>query len=404
MPFLAGLLLRAKSPAFAVRVQPFVKWFSLLALVGFIVAALAGNWAFFIAFLGVILVVVFIHDAVALAIGYGTAVIGGLGTRERKAMTFEVGIRNAGLGLGLVFTFFGGLGGMAIVAGWWGIWDIIAGLVVATLWAVHTKRRTGSSKGDASRHAVATRRRMPRHPRSRTDPHRERSRARHGRGRVPRLARSAALVAHPDVDLVVSGDVRPPAHPVEGVVYEDCDVTRPAGLVPLLERHRIDVVVHLAAIVNPGRDHDLEYRVDVEGTSHVLEACVAAGVRRIVVSSSGAAYGYHPDSPEWLRESDPVRGSDEFPYSRHKRLVEEMLAGYRETHPELEQVVFRIGTILGPTVRNQITALWDGRGSSRSAARSRRSSSSGSTTSRTRWRGPRPTDRRASTTSPATDG
>jgi predicted Na+-dependent transporter len=50
---------------------------------------------------------------VALAIGYGTAVVGGLGTRERKAMTFEVGIRNAGLGLGLVFTFFGGLGGMA---------------------------------------------------------------------------------------------------------------------------------------------------------------------------------------------------------------------------------------------------------------------------------------------------
>ena len=95
-----------------------------------------------------------IHDAVALAIGYGTAVVGGLGTRERKAMTFEVGIRNAGLGLGLIFTFFGGLGGMAIVAGWWGIWDIIAGLIVAALWARHTKRRTGSVNGDASRHAL----------------------------------------------------------------------------------------------------------------------------------------------------------------------------------------------------------------------------------------------------------
>jgi len=69
-------------------------------------------------------------------------------------MTFEVGIRNAGLGLGLVFAFFGGLGGMAIVAGWWGIWDIIAGLIVAALWARHTKKRRGSAKGDASRHAV----------------------------------------------------------------------------------------------------------------------------------------------------------------------------------------------------------------------------------------------------------
>ncbi len=172
---------------------------------------------------------------------------------------------------------------------------------------------------------------------------------------------AAALVADPGVELVVAGDVRGPEHPIEGVFYDHCDVTRSAGLVALLERHRIDVVVHLAAIVNPGRDHDLEYRVDVDGSRHVLDACTEAGVRRIVVSSSGAAYGYHPDSPEWLRESDPVRGNDEFPYSKHKRLVEEMLAAHRRTHPELEQVVFRIGTILGPTVRNQITALWDGR-------------------------------------------
>jgi UDP-glucose 4-epimerase len=171
---------------------------------------------------------------------------------------------------------------------------------------------------------------------------------------------AAALVAHPDVELVVAGDVRRPEHPLEGVVYDDCDVTRASGLVPLLERHGIDVVVHLAAIVNPGRDHDLEYRVDVEGSQHVLDACVAAGVRRVVVSSSGAAYGYHPDNPEWLRETDAIRGNDEFPYSKHKRLVEEMLAERRRIAPELEQVVFRIGTILGPTVQNQITALWDG--------------------------------------------
>ncbi|GAA5199731.1 SDR family oxidoreductase [Microbacterium jejuense] len=171
---------------------------------------------------------------------------------------------------------------------------------------------------------------------------------------------AAALVARPDVELVVAGDVRGPQHPLAGVVYEECDVTRPDALAPVLRTHGIDVVVHLAAIVNPGRDHDLEYRVDVDGSRHVLEACVEAGVKRIVVSSSGAAYGYHADNPEWLRESDPVRGNDEFPYSKHKRLVEQLLAGYREAHPELEQVVFRIGTILGPTVQNQITALWDG--------------------------------------------
>lgn len=168
-----------------------------------------------------------------------------------------------------------------------------------------------------------------------------------------------ALAAHADVDLVVAADVRPPASQVRGVIYDTCDVTVPGALLPLLQRHGIDVVVHLAAIVNPGRDVDLEYRVDVEGSRNVLHACVEAGVRRIVVSSSGAAYGYHADSPEWLTESDPARGSDEFAYSRHKRLVEDMLAEHRRDHPDLEQVIFRIGTILGSTVQNQITALWD---------------------------------------------
>ncbi|WP_460801762.1 bile acid:sodium symporter family protein [Microbacterium sp. GXF6406] len=150
VPFAIGLLLRARLPKIAARAHPIVKWFSLIALVAFIVVALVGNWSVFIQVLGIVVLVVTVHDAVALALGYGTAVVGGLGTRERKAMTFEVGIRNAGLGLGLVFAFFGGLGGMAIVAGWWGIWDIVAGLVVAGLWARHTKKRTGSATGDAS--------------------------------------------------------------------------------------------------------------------------------------------------------------------------------------------------------------------------------------------------------------
>ena len=154
LPFALGLLLRAKLPGFAKRAHPIVHWFSLIALVTFIAVALVGNWAIFVSVLGLLVIVVTVHDAVALGLGYGTAVLGGLGTRERKAMTFEVGIRNAGLGLGLVFTFFGGLGGMAIVAGWWGIWDIIAGLIVSSLWAWRTRVRTGSSRGDASGRSI----------------------------------------------------------------------------------------------------------------------------------------------------------------------------------------------------------------------------------------------------------
>ena len=129
----------------------------------------------------------------------------------------------------------------------------------------------------------------------------------------------------------------------------------------VMAAHGIDTVVHLASIVTPGPGsrREFEYDVDVNGTRNVLQACVRNGVRRIIVSSSGAAYGYHADNPAWLTEDMPVRGNEAFAYSHHKRLVEEMLAEFRQREPQLEQVVLRIGTILGANVRNQITDLFE---------------------------------------------
>jgi UDP-glucose 4-epimerase len=165
-----------------------------------------------------------------------------------------------------------------------------------------------------------------------------------------------------EVDLVVSADLREPApeQRVDGVIYAQADVTDAQIISDQILDNGIDTVVHLASIVNPGKSTTVEqeYAVDVGGSRNVFEACVRHGVQRVVVSSSGAAYGYHADNPAWLTEDDPVRGTDTFPYSLHKRLVEEMLAEYRESAPQLEQVVLRIGTILGETVDNQITDLF----------------------------------------------
>lgn len=163
------------------------------------------------------------------------------------------------------------------------------------------------------------------------------------------------------VELVVSGDLREPREKLPDVTYEPLDITDPEALLPQLRKHRIDVVVHLAAIVNPGPKitRQQEFKVDVEGSRNVIRACLEAGVGRLVVSSSGAAYGYHRDNPEWISEDQPLRGNVEFAYSDHKRQVEGLLAEARVQHPELEQVIFRIGTILGLTVDNQITALFE---------------------------------------------
>ncbi|MDK9703508.1 MAG: SDR family oxidoreductase [Sulfuritalea sp.] len=170
---------------------------------------------------------------------------------------------------------------------------------------------------------------------------------------VAELARRADIAT-------IALDVREQMQRLPGVAYEVADI-RAAEVDAIVARHRPQVVVHLASIVTPGKksNRDFEYSVDVDGTRNLLEACVRNEVKRIIVSSSGAAYGYHADNPEWLTESDPVRGNRSFAYSWHKRLVEEMLADYRERQPQLEQVVFRIGTILGATVHNQITDLFE---------------------------------------------
>jgi UDP-glucose 4-epimerase len=172
----------------------------------------------------------------------------------------------------------------------------------------------------------------------------------------------ARQLEDPGSGLVVASDVRemaPDALPA-GVAFVRHDVRSP-GLAAVLQQHRIDTVVHLAAIVTPGArsNRALEYAVDVDGTRNVLDACIATGVRQLIVTSSGAAYGYHADNPAWLTEDDLIRGNEAFAYSHHKRLVEEMLAAARREHPQLRQVVFRVGTILGATTRNQITALFD---------------------------------------------
>ena len=174
------------------------------------------------------------------------------------------------------------------------------------------------------------------------------------------VARLAALQGDSRPACIVAHDIREPLERLAGVEYEVDDIRSPK-VADLMYQHRIDCVVHLACIVTPGKNsrREFEYDVDVNGTRNVLQACVRHGVRRIVVSSSGAAYGYHADNAAWLTEDMALRGNETFAYSHHKRLVEEMLSQYREQQPALEQVVLRIGTILGPTVRNQITDMFE---------------------------------------------
>lgn len=134
VPLLLGLYISHKYPIFAKQAYKPMRIFSLIALVTFIIGGLSANWAIFKEYGQFVVWVVALHNACALALGYFMAFAVGLPEADRRAVSFETGIQNSSLGLVLIFTFFGGLGGMAIVTAWWGIWHIIAGMALSTYW------------------------------------------------------------------------------------------------------------------------------------------------------------------------------------------------------------------------------------------------------------------------------
>jgi BASS family bile acid:Na+ symporter len=135
LPMAVGMWVGHRFPNFVDKAHKPVKIFSLAVFGLFVIGALAANWRYFLDFVGFVVFAVFLHNALALSTGYFAAKVAGLPERDRRAVSIEVGIQNSALGLILIFNFFDGLGGMAIVTAWWGIWHIVSGLTVASLWS-----------------------------------------------------------------------------------------------------------------------------------------------------------------------------------------------------------------------------------------------------------------------------
>lgn len=138
IPLVVGIFLNYKKPLLAEKLKKIMKPFSLIAFAVFLIAAFAGNAKVFTANFTTIMPLVVIHNAVALSGGFLFAKLFHLEFRDIKTITFETGVQNAGLGLILIFTFFNGLGGMAIVAASWGVWHLVSGGALAFYWSRKT--------------------------------------------------------------------------------------------------------------------------------------------------------------------------------------------------------------------------------------------------------------------------
>lgn len=156
-----------------------------------------------------------------------------------------------------------------------------------------------------------------------------------------------ALEDHPDVGEII-GMARRPFDPQERgwtkTRYLQGDILDRAAVDELVAE--ADVVVHLAFIIMGSREESA--RINLAGTRNVFEATVAAPrPRRLVYTSSVAAYGYHSDNPVPITEDVAPRGSAEHYYSEQKAACEaaltEITAG-----SDLEVYVLRPCIVAGP--------------------------------------------------------
>jgi BASS family bile acid:Na+ symporter len=134
IPLIAGMTVRHLARDTAQRLSKVMQAVSIAIFTGIVVFALYANYQYLIGYLDVVFDLVLLHNTLALTVGYLLAVGAGLATGSRRTLSLETGIQNSGLGLILIFNFFDGLGGMAVVAGWWGVWHIVSGLGLSFLW------------------------------------------------------------------------------------------------------------------------------------------------------------------------------------------------------------------------------------------------------------------------------
>lgn len=135
VPMALGMFVRSKNTLLAQKISRGLKPLSIALFIAMVVVAFLNNVEVFNNFIHHVLILGISHNFLALLLGFLLAKAMRLSFKNQKTLAIETGIQNSGLGLLLIFTFFKGLGGMAIMAAFWGIWHIISGLLLALFWS-----------------------------------------------------------------------------------------------------------------------------------------------------------------------------------------------------------------------------------------------------------------------------
>ncbi len=146
IPLTLGILTSQYLPKVAAKLKKPLQWLSIIFFVAMVILSFWSNREAFLKCVEYIFLIVLIHNLLALAIGFSTASAFKLPAKDRRTLTIETGIQNSGLGLALLLgtSIFANLpphGGMLVITAWWGVWHIVSGLTVSSLFLLHDKRQ-----------------------------------------------------------------------------------------------------------------------------------------------------------------------------------------------------------------------------------------------------------------------
>lgn len=141
IPIVLGMLCSKYFPKMTQKITKPAQAISIILFMGMIVVSFSQNFTLFIENLFYVFFIVLIHNAFALSTGYFGGRLFKLPVRDIRSLTVEVGIQNSGLGLVLLFNpkifppeiWHGFYGGMLFITAWWGIWHIVSGLTVSSI-------------------------------------------------------------------------------------------------------------------------------------------------------------------------------------------------------------------------------------------------------------------------------
>lgn len=139
IPVAIGMYINHRFPIFTKKIERPIQVLSMLIFFGFVIFAIIGNYENLLNYVYIVFWIVLVHNGLSLLMGYTFAKLNQQSEIDSRAIAIETGIQNTGLGLILVFNFFDGIGGMAMIVAWWGVWHLISGLTLAFFWR---RRRT----------------------------------------------------------------------------------------------------------------------------------------------------------------------------------------------------------------------------------------------------------------------